>query len=377
MFDTLKRLLVGRPLATSEQEHQRITKTIALAVFSSDAISSTAYATEEILFVIAVGAVEPRARALEARPDLDRRRDPARDRRDVVPADDLRLPERRRLLHRQPREPRRECRRSSRARRCSSTTSSRSRCRSRPASPRSSRSRSSKALDEHASRSCLVLIVAHHAREPARHQGVGPLFAFPTYLYIVMLTALVVPRAHEVVLRLVRRHQHDPVRPDAGVARRRGEPAARSSLFLLLRASRPARSRSPASRRSPTACPRSGDRSRRTRRPRSRGWRSILGTLFLGVSVLAHHLQPVSERARSRCSRRWAAGVRRQLRVLDPPARDRRHPHARGQHRLRRLPAAVVDHRPRRLPAAPAREPRRPARVLQRRARARGRRRAC
>ncbi|MFL6244358.1 MAG: APC family permease, partial [Acidimicrobiia bacterium] len=52
----LKRLLVGRPLATVEQEHQRIPKTIGLAVFSSDAISSTAYATEEILFVTAVGA---------------------------------------------------------------------------------------------------------------------------------------------------------------------------------------------------------------------------------------------------------------------------------------------------------------------------------
>jgi amino acid transporter len=52
----LKRLLLGRPLATVEQEHQRIPKRIALAVFSSDAISSTAYATEEILFVTAVGA---------------------------------------------------------------------------------------------------------------------------------------------------------------------------------------------------------------------------------------------------------------------------------------------------------------------------------
>src|SRR5262245_58860845 len=54
MLDTVKRVFVGRPLATSEQEHQRLIKTIALAVFSSDAISSTAYATEEILFVIAV-----------------------------------------------------------------------------------------------------------------------------------------------------------------------------------------------------------------------------------------------------------------------------------------------------------------------------------
>src|SRR3990172_12723446 len=52
----VKRLLVGRPLATTEQEHQRIPKVIALAVFSSNAISSTAYATEEILFVTAVGA---------------------------------------------------------------------------------------------------------------------------------------------------------------------------------------------------------------------------------------------------------------------------------------------------------------------------------
>src|SRR3954468_8407936 len=54
LLDTVKRVLVGRPLATSEQEHQRLGKAIALAVFSSDAISSTAYATEEILFVIAV-----------------------------------------------------------------------------------------------------------------------------------------------------------------------------------------------------------------------------------------------------------------------------------------------------------------------------------
>jgi amino acid transporter len=56
MFETLKRIFVGRPLASSEQEHQRLTKTVALPVFSSDAISSTAYATEEILFVTAVGA---------------------------------------------------------------------------------------------------------------------------------------------------------------------------------------------------------------------------------------------------------------------------------------------------------------------------------
>ena len=56
MFGALKRLLVGRPLASSQQDHQRIPKIVALAVFSSDAISSTAYAGEEILFVTALGA---------------------------------------------------------------------------------------------------------------------------------------------------------------------------------------------------------------------------------------------------------------------------------------------------------------------------------
>src|SRR3954463_14494969 len=51
----MKRLLVGRPIPTEEQEHQLLPKAIALATFSSDTISSTAYATEEILFVTAVG----------------------------------------------------------------------------------------------------------------------------------------------------------------------------------------------------------------------------------------------------------------------------------------------------------------------------------
>jgi amino acid transporter len=51
-----KRLLVGRPLSSAEMAHQRLPMSIALATFSSDPISSTAYATEEILFVTAVGA---------------------------------------------------------------------------------------------------------------------------------------------------------------------------------------------------------------------------------------------------------------------------------------------------------------------------------
>ncbi len=46
--------LIGRPLRTADAPHQTIGKTIGLAVFASDALSSTAYATDEILFVLAL-----------------------------------------------------------------------------------------------------------------------------------------------------------------------------------------------------------------------------------------------------------------------------------------------------------------------------------
>ncbi|MBI3603034.1 MAG: APC family permease [Nitrospirae bacterium] len=48
----LKRLLVGLPLKTAQAVHERLSKRLALAVFSSDALSSVAYATEEILLVL-------------------------------------------------------------------------------------------------------------------------------------------------------------------------------------------------------------------------------------------------------------------------------------------------------------------------------------
>jgi amino acid transporter len=51
---TLKRLLVGRAKRTEQAIHERLTKKTGLAVFASDALSSTAYASEEILLVLAV-----------------------------------------------------------------------------------------------------------------------------------------------------------------------------------------------------------------------------------------------------------------------------------------------------------------------------------
>jgi amino acid transporter len=45
--------LIGRPLQTADAPHQTIGKIVGLAVFASDALSSTAYATQEILFILA------------------------------------------------------------------------------------------------------------------------------------------------------------------------------------------------------------------------------------------------------------------------------------------------------------------------------------
>ncbi len=52
MKNTWRRVLFGRPLASDKLQHQRLRKLIALPVFASDALSSTAYATQEILLVL-------------------------------------------------------------------------------------------------------------------------------------------------------------------------------------------------------------------------------------------------------------------------------------------------------------------------------------
>ena len=55
MTSTFKRVIVGKPIASSEEHHQRLGKPTALAVFASDALSSTAYASEEILRTLLLG----------------------------------------------------------------------------------------------------------------------------------------------------------------------------------------------------------------------------------------------------------------------------------------------------------------------------------
>lgn len=51
-ISTFKKVFVGTPLATAQARHERLSRAAALAVFSSDALSSVAYATEEVLLVL-------------------------------------------------------------------------------------------------------------------------------------------------------------------------------------------------------------------------------------------------------------------------------------------------------------------------------------
>ena len=57
LYETAKRLLVGRPMQSERLGHTLLPKRIALPVFASDALSSVAYATQEILLVLAAGGL--------------------------------------------------------------------------------------------------------------------------------------------------------------------------------------------------------------------------------------------------------------------------------------------------------------------------------
>ena len=53
---SIKEFLIGQRLSSEEEGHQRLSKKIALPIFASDAISSTAYATDEMLVVLLLQA---------------------------------------------------------------------------------------------------------------------------------------------------------------------------------------------------------------------------------------------------------------------------------------------------------------------------------
>ncbi|MBI2842303.1 MAG: APC family permease [Armatimonadetes bacterium] len=57
MSTPIRRLLLGRPLPTWRAAHERLPKVLALPVFASDAMSSNAYATEEILRILILAGI--------------------------------------------------------------------------------------------------------------------------------------------------------------------------------------------------------------------------------------------------------------------------------------------------------------------------------
>lgn len=54
MLRSLKRFIIGQPIPTERAHHEKLSKILALPVFASDALSSTAYASEEIMAALLV-----------------------------------------------------------------------------------------------------------------------------------------------------------------------------------------------------------------------------------------------------------------------------------------------------------------------------------
>ena len=116
---SVKRTLVGRRMPMGSLEDELLPRWIALPIFASDPLSSVAYATEAALVVLVAASRDlPRS----DRADLGRHRGVARDRRPLVPPDDLRLPQRAAARTSSRRRTSARPRGSSLPRRCSPTT---------------------------------------------------------------------------------------------------------------------------------------------------------------------------------------------------------------------------------------------------------------
>jgi amino acid transporter len=53
----VRTFFIGRPISSEREEHERLTKAKALAIFSSDNISSSAYATEEMMRILVLAGI--------------------------------------------------------------------------------------------------------------------------------------------------------------------------------------------------------------------------------------------------------------------------------------------------------------------------------
>jgi hypothetical protein len=97
-----KRLFLGRPMRSSQLSETLLPKKLAMPVFCSDPLSSVAYATEEILLILALAGSHFCTLRGTSRPSLS----PSCGGGRLLPADLPGVPERGRRIHCRPRQPR-------------------------------------------------------------------------------------------------------------------------------------------------------------------------------------------------------------------------------------------------------------------------------
>ena len=96
MSNRFKRLLIGRPMKSGELEGEKLSKLKALAVLSSDALSSVAYGTEQILLVLMAAGFAAVWYSVRI---FDRRTRPLINSYHLLSPDHLRLSQGRRCLY--------------------------------------------------------------------------------------------------------------------------------------------------------------------------------------------------------------------------------------------------------------------------------------
>ena len=346
----VKRILLGTPIPTAQARHERLGPLTGLAIFASDALSSVAYATEEILLIlmlagsVALGLSLPIAVAIAVL---------IADRRELLPADDPRVPPGGRVLHRHPREPRPL---SEPRRRCGAPGGLR---------PHRRGERRRGHRGDHVGDPAALSLPGDalrdrrgpdRRREPPRRAGVGPALR-PAHLP-VSRRLLPAGRLGRVPVAPGRGRRRAAA---AAGQRRGGADGVPGPPGLLVGVCRADRHRGRLRRGPGLPAPRGPDGSPRPAGPRRHPRRALPGHL----------------RARVRLRRRAGGGgdgdlaarparLRRVAALLLRPGRDDADPRPGRQHELRGLPSTGLVPRAGPVHSPPVRQPGRPARVLER-----------
>ena len=361
----IKRLLVGRALATHEEAEQRLPKRLGLAVFASDAISSTAYATEEILFILvpvagltALHYLVPLSIVVMVVLAI------------VVtslPADHPRLPRRRRGVRGRTRQPRRQLGAAGRRQPAGRLLPDRGRVgvgrrrRRRVGLPGPARPRVEIAVGVVVFMTLANLRGAKESGTAVRdpdlpvHPRAGPAGRASDCSGPTRATSARIPLDQAHLDELT---GGQAVPGLVGIAGAFILARAFSSGAVALTGTEAITNGVPAFR------PPESRNAARTLVAMG----VILGGFFLGISLLADRLGPRRPPTPRRCSVRWDAPSSAHGTPLYYFVQftTMAHPVPGGEHGVRRLPAAVVHHGRRRLPAPPADPPRGPTGLLQR-----------